>query len=82
MENIINNEEVKAEVKDIVVDEVVNKGFVLNKYAKGGLVLAVVVAGATIAKLVYDKHKPKKELRQPDKEIEVSAEDVAEVTAE
>ena len=82
MNDIINNEKVMAEVKDVMVDEVINKGFVLNKYAKGSLVLAGIAACAVIGKIVYDKFKPNNELRQPDKEIVVEAEDLAEVVTD
>lgn len=83
MENIeIKNEAMNAMIEDVVVEEVVANGNNMNQILKGGLVVAAVAAGAFIVKKVYDHHKAKKALHQPDKEIIVEAEDVEEVTVE
>lgn len=83
MENYeIMNEGIEAMVEDIVVDEVVNKGIGMNKYAKFGLGTAAVAAVAVLIKKGYDMYKSKKELRQPEKEIVVEAEDVEAVVTE
>ena len=80
MENNIMNEGIETMVEDIVVDEVINKAPGIGKYiGTGAGVVAVVAAIAWVGKKIYDGHKAKKELRQPDKEINVEAEQVEEV---
>ena len=79
MENNIMNEGMDVMVEEIVADEVVNVGIGMNKYAKGGLVIAAAAAVAVLVKKGYDMYKAKKELRQPDKEIVVEAEEIEEV---
>ena len=83
MENTeIMNEAMDTVIENIVVEEVVPKGNNMNLAIKGSLVVAAVAAIAVLAKKGYDAYKAKKGVRQPDKEIIVEAEDLAEVTAE
>ena len=83
MENTeIMKEAMDTVIEDVVVDEVIANGKNMNMILKGGLAVAAVAAVAVLAKKGYDAYKAKKELRQPDKEIIVEAEDLAEVTAE
>lgn len=83
MENTeIMKEAMDTVIEDVVVDEVVAKANNMNLVLKGGLAVAAVAAVAVLAKKGYDAYKAKKALRQPDKEIIVEAEDVAEVVAE
>lgn len=82
MENTIINENIEAMVEEIAADEIVNTGIGMNKYAKGGFVIAAVAAVAMLGKKAYDVYKTKKELRQPDKEIVVEAEAIEEVATE
>ena len=83
MENTeIMNEAMDTVIEDVVVDEVIAKGNNMNLVFKGSLVVAAVAAVAVLAKKGYDAYKAKKALHQPDKEIVVEAEDLAEVTAE
>ena len=83
MENTeIMKEAMDTVIEDVVVDEVIANGKNMNMILKGGLAVAAVAAVAVLAKNGYDAYKAKKELRQPDKEIIVEAEDLAEVTAE
>lgn len=86
MENIIKDEIMKEAkdtvIEDVVVDEVIANGKNMNMILKGGLVTAAVAAVAWLTKKGYDAYKAKKELRQPDKEIVVEAEDLADITAE
>lgn len=82
MENTeIMKEAMDTVIDDVVVDGVVANGNGMNMILKGGFVVAAVAAVAVLAKKGYDAYKAKKELRQPDKEIVVEAEDLAEVTA-
>jgi uncharacterized membrane protein YebE (DUF533 family) len=77
MENIeIMNEGMDTMFEEVVGDEVVAMAPGMGKYAKGGLILAAVAAGAVLAKKAYDAYKAKKELREPDHEIEVEPEDI------
>lgn len=85
MENIMNevmNEVKDNEIQDVVVDNIVANANVMHPALKGGLVIAAVAAVALLAKKGYDAYKGKKALCQPDKEIIVEAEDLAEVAAE
>ena len=77
MENIeIMNEGMDTMIEEVVADEVVAMAPGMGKYAKGGLVLAAVAAGAVLAKKAYDAYKAKKALHTPDHEIEVETEDI------
>lgn len=86
MENIIKDEIVKEAkdivIEDVVVDEVIANGKTMNVALKNGLIVTAIVAGVGLLWKGYNVVKAKKELRQPDKEIVVEAEDLAEITAE
>lgn len=79
--NEIMNEGIEAMVEEVVVDEATGIGSGKIMLVCAGLTLAVG-AGVMLAKKLYTNYKAKKELRQPDKEIEVDPEDVEAVAAE
>ena len=83
MENTeIMKEAMDTVIEDVVVDDVVAKANGKGVLLIAGAVLAVAAAGYALGKKAYAAYKDKKALRQPDKEIIVEAEDLAEVTAE
>lgn len=79
--NEIMNEAMDTVIEEVIVDKVPVKGTGMTVAIVAVTTLAVG-AGIALAKKAYDKHKAKKELRQPDKEIVVDAEDLADVAAE
>lgn len=80
MENTnINN--IEAMVTDIPMDDVVHTMPKAGKYIGGGLAVGAMALVAVVVKKVYDAHKAKKELRQPEEEIVVEPEQVEEVVA-
>lgn len=80
MENNIMNEGMDVMVEEIVADEVVVKApDIVKNIGKGAGIVAGVAAVAWAVKKIYDGYQAKKELRQPDKEIVVEAEQVEEV---
>ena len=79
-----NNEIMNYEVNDVmnadvVVEDGSNVAETIFKMAIGAGVAAAGVAVVKLVKGAADKWKAKKELRQPDKEIIVEAEQVEEV---
>lgn len=83
MENTeIMNEVMDTVIEDVVVDEVIANGKKMNPALKGSLITAAIVAGIGLIWKGYGMIKAKKELHQPDNEIIVEDEDLAEVTAE
>lgn len=79
MENEIMNEGIETMVEEIVVDDAPGVSTGVVALVCAGLTLAVG-AGVVLAKKAYAAHKAKKELHQPDEEIEVDPEDVEAVT--
>lgn len=80
MENNIMNEGMDVMVEEIVADEVIVKGpDIIKNIGKGAGVVAGVAAFAWVVKKIYDGYQSKKELRQPDNEIIVEAEQVEDV---
>lgn len=82
-----NNEIMNYEVNDVMNDDVVAESGsnVVETIVKMAIGAGVAAAGVAVVKLVKGaagKWKSKKELRQPDKEIIVEAEQVEEVAAE
>jgi len=77
MENneIMNYEEIEVMDNDVVADDATGVGTGVAMLIGAGLTLAVG-AGVKLAKKLYTDYKAKKELRQPDKEINVDPEDV------
>lgn len=73
--NEIMNEGMETIIEEVIVDE--NVGFGIGKTMAicTGLTLAVG-AGIVLGKKLYKAYKAKKELRQPDKEIEVDPNDI------
>ena len=82
MENneIMNYEEIDVMNDEVVTDEATGIGAGVGMLIGAGLTLAVG-AGVKLAKKLYANYKAKKELRQPDKEIEPDPEDVEAVAA-
>lgn len=80
MENneMIMNEEFDIMDDVVMDDEATGIGAGVAMLIGAGLTLAVG-AGVKLGKKLYAGYKAKKELRQPDKEIEVDPEDVAEI---
>lgn len=78
----IKNEVMDTVIEEVVVDEVIAKPNVMNMVLKGGAAVAAVAAVALLVKKGYDAYKGKKELRKPDKEIVVEAEDIETVVVE
>lgn len=79
--NEIMNEVMDTAIEDVVVDTIPAKGTGMTVAIIAGVTLAVG-AGVVLAKKAYGKYKAKKEMRQPDKEIAVEDEDLAEVVVE
>jgi len=78
--NEIMNEGIEV-IEDVVVDE--GTGIGAGKAMLIGLGVTIAVCAAVkLGKKLYGKYKAKKELRQPDNEIEVEPEDLADVEAE
>ena len=82
-----NNEIMNFEANDVMNDDVVAEGgsSVVETIVKMAIGAGVAAAGVAVVKLVKgaaDKWKSKKELRQPDKEIIVEAEQIEEVAVE
>ena len=77
----IMNEVMDTVIEDVVVDTVPAKGTGMTVAIVAGVALAVG-ASVVLAKKVYGMYKAKKEMRQPDKEIFVDAEDLAEIVIE
>lgn len=81
MENIeIMNEGMECAVEEIVADN--------GSCKNPGLAFALIVLGTAavcaaigFGKKAWDKHKAKKELRKPEKEIHAEPEDIEEVVA-
>ena len=82
MENneVMNYEEIEVVNDEIVADEGTGIGTGVAMLIGAGLTLAVG-AGIKLGKKAYAAIKAKKELRKPDKEIQVEPEDVNEVVA-
>ena len=82
MENneIMNYEEIEVMNDEIVADEGTGIGTGVAMLIGAGLTLAVG-AGIKLGKKLIAKAKAKKELRKPEKEIQVDPEDVEEVAA-
>ena len=81
MENeIMNYEEVEVIEDEVVADE--KSGMGTGKALLIGAGVAIA-AGAIVksAKNLWAKYKAKKELRKPDTEIEITDEEIAEITA-
>ena len=78
----IKNEVMDTVIEDVVVEEVVAKAGNMNLVLKGGLAVAAVAAVAVLTKKGIDAYKAKKALRQPSKEVNVEAEDIEEVVVE
>jgi hypothetical protein len=83
MENneIMNYEEIEVLNDEIVADEGTNIGTGVAMLIGAGLTLAVG-AGIKLGKKLIANAKAKKELRKPEKEIQVEPEDVNEVAAQ
>lgn len=77
--NNIMNEGMDVMIEEFVADEVVNTGIGMNKYTKGGLVIAGLAAVALLAKKGYDMYKAKKELHKPEHDITVEDAELEEV---
>ena len=75
--NEIMNEGIEM-VEDVVVVKTPGIGIGAGLLIGAGVIVAVC-ATVKLAKKAYDAHKAKKELRQPDEEIEVDPEDLVEV---
>ena len=75
--NNIMNEGMEI-IEDVVVDEGTGMSNGAAALIGAGVALAVC-AGIKLGKKLWAAHKAKKELRQPDSEIELDPEDVAEV---
>ena len=78
----IKNEVMDAVIEDVVVDEVIAKPNMLNMVLKGGAAVAAVAAVVVLVKKGVDAYKGKKALRKPDKEIVVEEEDIETVVVE
>lgn len=79
--NEIMNEVMDTVIEDVVVDTIPAKGTGMTVAIVAGVTLAVG-AGVVLAKKAIGKYKAKKEMRQPDKEIDVEDEDLIEVVVE
>ena len=77
MENneIMNYEDIEVMNDEVVADEGTGIGAGVGMLIGAGLTLAVG-AGVKLAKKLYNNYKAKKELRQPDTEIEPDPADV------
>lgn len=85
MENNVMFEEINYEETTPVEVETEESGLSGAAFmAIGALGAAAIGAAVTFGKKLWKKHKDKKELRKPDEEtpVELSDEDIAEITAE
>lgn len=82
MENneIMNYEEIEVVNDEIVADEGTGIGTGVAMLIGAGLTLAVG-AGIKLGKKLYAKAKAKKELRKPEKDVQVEPQDIEDVVA-